>query len=146
MGFHTFNLIAHSIDANDQLSNIASNSFKVIVVLEAKEEKVLLDGLLTKILSAINIDISKDVCLIKTPERSHSLNIINVIKDLKIEKVICFGVQPKDLTLNFASTLYKPIQIGELTFLFADTLSTLDKDAARKKALWANLQKIFLKA
>ena len=146
MGFHTFNLIAHSIEAIDQVSNTASNSFKVMVVLEAQEDKVLLDRLLKKILAAINIDLAKDVCLLKAPEHSQSLNIINTIKDLKIEKVICFGVQPKDLTLNFATSLYKPMTIGELTFLFADTLSTLDKDANRKKALWVNLQQIFLNA
>ena len=146
MGFHTFKLIAHSIDAIEQLSNSTSNSFKVMVVLEAEEEEVLLDGLLTKILAAINIDLSKDVCLVKTPERSHSINILNAVKDLKIDKVISFGVQPKDLTLNFEATLYKPFLVGHLTFLFADNLATLEKDANRKKALWVNLQQIFLKA
>lgn len=144
MGFHTFNLIAHSLEASDLINQNTSNSFKVMVVLEAQEDKDLLDGLLNKILAAIKIDLTEDVCLIKTPEPSHKLNILKSIKDLKIKKVLCFGLQPKDLTLNFSTTLYKPMQVGDMTFLFADALSTLDKEPDRKKALWNNLQEIFL--
>lgn len=146
MGFHTFNLIAHSLSASDQIDSISSNSFKVMVVLEAKEDNDLLDGLLKKILSAINIDLSKDVCLVKAPDQIHHLNILKSIKDLGINKVLCFGLQPKDLTLNFSTTYYKPMHVGDLTFLFSDALSILNQDPARKKALWVNLQEIFLTA
>ncbi len=145
MGFHTFNLIAQSIQANEQLSHPTNHLFKVMVVLKAQEDKSLLDGLLAKILAAIHIDISKDVCLVKTAEPYHPINIINTIKDLNIDKVICFGVQPKDVALNFTNALYQPMHVGGLTFVFADTLSTLNKDANKKKALWGNLQQIFLK-
>ncbi len=144
MAFHTFNLIAHSLDAIDQITDNTSNSFKVMVVLGAEEDKDLLDGLLKKILSAIKIDMSNDVCLVKKTESPTRLNILSAIKDLEIKKVLCFGLQPLDLTLNISASFYKPLQVGAHTFLFADSLSILDTDPARKKALWNNLQQIFL--
>ncbi len=146
MGFYTFNLIAHSLESREQIKSNSSNSVKLMVVLEEQEDNDLLDGLLKKILSAINIDLSSDVCLVKSSKHLPSLNIIKSIKDLRINKVISFGLNPKDLALNFTNVLYEPIHIGDLTFLFADTLGVLNNDPGKKKALWLNLQQIFLLA
>jgi len=146
MSFNTFNLIAHSQEVHKQTMDKPSNSFKVMVVLEAQEDNDLLDGLLSKILAAIKIDLSKDVCLVKKEDLHTSLNILKVIKDLGINKVLSFGLKPKELNLNFSSKFYKPVYSGELSFLFVDSLSILNKDSARKKALWDNLQNLFLNA
>ena len=144
MGFHTFKLIAHSIDAIEQLSNSTSNSFKVMVVLEAEEEEVLLDGLLTNILAAIKIDLKKEVCLIKVKSSNQKFNIYKALKDLKVDKVICFGLAPNSLMLNFDSSFYQPIVQSGNTFLFVDSLASIENNKDYKKLLWNNLQSIFL--
>lgn len=142
MGFHTFNLIAdfQDITVLDKLTSSAA--IKVIVVLQEQEKTELIDGLLKKILSAIHIDLAEDVQLVKASTTT-SINILKPLKDLEIDKVLCFGIEPHNLAFNFSPTLYKPIHIENRTFLFVDSLSKIEADQNRKKMLWSNLQTIF---
>ena len=144
MSFHSFNLIAPFEESIDSFAKIQSNPIRLIVVLIEGEDKVLLDGLFTNILAAIKIDLKKEVCLIKVKSSNQKFNIYKALKDLKVDKVICFGLAPNSLMLNFDSSFYQPVVQSGNTFLFVDSLASIENNKDYKKLLWNNLQSIFL--
>jgi len=98
MPFDTFDLISHFSEESIENPFSAGNPPKVLLVLSQTEDKDLLNTFLPKILQAVKIDMKKESLSIV---HSHQvLNILDLIKDSKIENVISFGVSPKDLSLN----------------------------------------------
>jgi len=142
MSFHTFDLIAHNSDPSFIQKGEESNHVKIIVVLSEQEDKDLIEGLLKNILNAVNIDITSEVHILEIA--SIAINILDTIKDLGIEKILCFGTTPKALSLNLNAQLYHPVHISAKTFLFAESLAFIEANKGRKKLLWDNLQSIFL--
>ena len=70
-------------------------------------------------------------------------------KSQKISHAFFFGMQPKQVGLNGAIPLYHPIQLNNITFIFADELSAIytERQEGGKKmsgALWNVLKSLFL--
>jgi len=141
MPFHTFDLLAHDTTPLFIHKTDASSPVKIIVVLSVQDDEGLIEGLLKNILKAVKIDIDNEVHIIQVSDIS--INILDLIKDLKLEKILCFGANPSMLSMNLNPQLYHPMHIADTTFLFAESLSYIEAHKDRKKILWDNLQSIF---
>lgn len=143
-GFLDFQLFL----ANDQIPEVISNNqskiFNSLVVFESETEDEVLENLLTKILTAVNLEIKKDVCLLSlTAENAFSF--VRIKTKSNIEKVILFGVPPIKLGINLDLKLYQPILFQDCLFLLAHSLQVINADKSKKLQLWNCLQEIYLK-
>jgi len=110
----------------------------VLYVQDLEENRTLLE----KILTAIKLDIDKDVTIIPIKE-NESINISKVINGAT-KKVLSFGLGPKKLGLNasFAANYLYPTESFFVMLTYG--LGKLELDKEKKKALWMALQGAFV--
>ena len=129
-------------NASEQPS-ITGNGNTLIVMYATENEESNL-SFLSKILSAVKLDLSKDVSLIKATPKDR-LSFISLKTNSTIEKVILFGIQPKHLGINIDLKAYTPTAFQDCVFLLTHDLGAIESDTNKKKALWSCLQEIYLK-
>jgi len=101
-----------------------------------------MEEFLSKILSAVKLDLKKDVLVLeKTPNNNFSYGGLQ--KAVGIQKAIFFGITPSMIGLQVNHQKYQAFSINGCTFLFGDTLSQINKNQSLKKALWVALQGMF---
>ncbi len=127
---------------NDNIGIIYNNDVRQTLILINKPDETHLD-FLSKILGAIQYDITKDVLLIAIEQKTQ-INLTSILKNVDISKVILFDIAPNDVGLNCRLPNYFPLEINERSFLLADSLSQISKNKVKKKDLWIALQKMFL--
>ncbi len=127
-----------------QIEKDQSNQSKSLVVYHADNGEDGLQDFLTNILTAVKLDTSKDVSIVKVTDKT-GISFIRAKTITTIEKMIIFGIAPNQLGINLDIRKYVPLDFQGCTFLYADTLSEVKNDVNKKKALWASLQEIYLK-
>ena len=128
-------------NAEKILSDCQGNSASAIFIGFLKEDEAKLD-FLTKILSAVKLNLNTDVCyLIKTKENDFSFSTLNV--DNRFDKAIFFGIPPQKVGLQINYLKYRLFKISNCQYLFADDLSTIAQNQQKKKLLWQALQVLF---
>lgn len=101
------------------------------------------DGFLRKIFAAAQINLEQDALLASVPPGT-PLSILPTLKAKQPAQVLVFGLSPKMLGLTLNVPVYQPFDFYGATFLFAEKLSLLEPDKARKAQLWRALQTLFL--
>jgi hypothetical protein len=142
--FLDFKIFATSDQDFEQIVPNQSQSFTTLVVYESDERQEDLDTFLTNILAAAKLDLSKDVCILKTTTET-AFSFIRLKTKVPIEKVIIFGISPKNIGINLDLKLYKPMVFQNSIFLLADKLTLIHSDVNKKRELWNCLQEIYLK-
>ena len=127
---------------NDNIGIIYDNDIRQTLILINKPDEIHLD-FLSKILGAIQYDITKDVLLIAIEQKTQ-INLTSILKNVDISKIIVFDIAPNDIGLNCRLPNYFPLEINERSFLLVDSLSQISKNKVKKKDLWIALQKMFL--
>ncbi|TNE55865.1 MAG: hypothetical protein EP344_13050 [Bacteroidetes bacterium] len=100
-------------------------------------------GFLEKILAAAGLNLEKDTLFAEIPEQK-PFSFLSVIREKQAERVLVFGVPPKQLGLQTNTRLYQPFSFYGVSFLFADALSVLAQNKTLKSQLWQALQLMFL--
>jgi hypothetical protein len=126
---------------NEKLSG---NNGKHILIVTSEDDDVEMVAFLEKILTAVKIQIEADCLILRGMDSSDFPSFSNIVKDHMIEKIIVFGFKPSDLGLVFQTPQYFITEILDYKFLFVDNLSSIFKQVEKKKALWDNLQLLFL--
>ncbi len=102
-----------------------------------------LEILLKNILSAVKLDIDKDIALLKTtPFERYSFNDIK--QRLAIKDLLFFGIPPSNFGLNHAVKPYQPLKTDNLRLVLFDSLEKVSGDVKKKKALWGCLKELYL--
>lgn len=138
LGFDVYNIN----NPNDNIDIIYNNDISNTIIFIKSSDKDHLD-FLTKILGAIQFDITKDIVLIEKLN-TEKISLINIIKKYNINKIILFNIPQKDLGLSFQLPNYRPLKVNNSTFLLADSLNQISKNKVKKKELWTALQQMFL--
>lgn len=116
---------------------------RILALVSADGQMAAEDAeLLTKILSAVNIDLTRDALVCTLPLES-GLKIFPVNNDQFPEKVLIFGPTPAQLGLKISIRLYEPFTFYRAAWLFSETLHTLQPDKDRKARLWKALKQVF---
>lgn len=114
----------------------------MIVYLVENDPKVDL-AFLTKVMSAVKIDLDQDAHLIELTGDQH-LSFAEMRSFSEFEKMIVFGKMPKEFGIHLAISKYTPLVRDGLTFLFADSLQDIANDKVLKGTLWSALKQVFL--
>ncbi|MFK7981267.1 MAG: hypothetical protein AB8G86_14875 [Saprospiraceae bacterium] len=138
--FLDFKIIAVTDTKNiiDQCNGNAQNG--IFICYPATDESMV--EFLAKILSAVKLDLKKDVFLLtKTADNNFSFS--GFAKEIGIQKAIFFGTIPQTIGLQINCPKYKPFALNDTLFLFADELIKISANQQLKKLLWNALKEVF---
>jgi hypothetical protein len=124
----------------------AEGSFarKALILVQAEPEFAGNRDFLTKVLSAVQLDLERDA-LLATATPGTALRLMPDLRKNQTEYVLVFGIPPAQLGLNIETSLYRTVFFYGIHWLFADKLSALEPDRAKKGLLWTALKQLFLK-
>ena len=71
------------------------------------------------------------------------LKLPQIIENKNIDKIIVFGIHPKNLCLNTVFSKYNISHIRDYDVLFADKLVEIQESKELKKNLWICLKDLF---
>ncbi len=127
----------------DKLNFIYENNSKNTLIIIKNANTTNLE-FLSKILTAIKFDIENDIILLEVPD-NHQINFAELKKGIttNIETVVLFGINPKQLDLQFKLPNYYKLSVNQINYLGAEDLSTIANNNSKKKELWAALQILF---
>ncbi len=138
--FLDFKIIALT-DTKNITNQCSGNAEKGIFICYSTTDESMVD-FLAKILSAVKLDLNKDVLVLsKTMDNNFSFS--GLAKELSIQKAIFFGIAPQTIGLQINCPKYKPFELNDCLFLFADELTTISASQQLKKSLWMALKEVF---
>ncbi len=115
---------------------------RVLIILFEDDPGAVADPLfLSRIMAAVGIDLDAHCFLTK---KGKGVRIFPTRNDMKPEKVLVFGPDPADLGLSIRIPLYQPAAFYGCTWLFSESLHTLQPDKNRKTLLWQALKGVFV--
>jgi len=128
-------------DTNTILSACTGSPEKGIFLSYQETDKSM-EPFLSKILSAVKLDLQADVLTLeKTVDNDFSFSALS--KAQSIDKALFFGIPPKAVGLQVNVQKYQPLTINGCLFLFADDLKSISEKQELKRALWGALKAIF---
>ena len=100
-------------------------------------------GLLTKLIeNGLKLK-SENFFFVDINEQKERFTVLK--KSIEIQKCFLFGVQEKEVGINFDIRLYHLTKVAGVDFLKADAPEILEKDKNLKNKLWTQLQISFNK-
>jgi hypothetical protein len=118
-----------------------SGKKKLLLLLNSYPLKEDEKQLLQKMMDAIGFHYDEDVF------RLHLISDKNLdlsYFDLDYNNMISFGVKAEKINLYIPNQPYRPVVFDTMWALFADELSSLKNDPAKKQQLWSSLKIRFL--
>ena len=97
--------------------------------------------LLGKILGAVKLDLSS-VDIIELV-KSQDIDLSQIFVQKSVNQVITFGVNLSALSLNVSLNPYQILEKEGIKFIYSDSLSDIQNDIPKKKALWGSLKGMF---
>ena len=95
---------------------------------------------LNQILNAIKYNLEDSCMLALTNDQSISIN--SYVHQHDIQRVISFGVSPKDIGLQINASAYRLIEMEALKLVFSHKISDLNGDKQKKIKLWNTIQEL----
>ncbi|MDG1101068.1 MAG: hypothetical protein P8N29_07680 [Saprospiraceae bacterium] len=93
---------------------------------------------LSQILNAIKYNL-EDSCMLVLGD-AQLISINSYVRQYAIQKVISFGISPKDIGLQINPSAYRLIEMEALKLVFSHKISSLNSDKQKKIKLWNTLQ------
>ncbi len=132
------------ISPHDLLNSAKGENKKgLIIIYLAEDDETEHLTLLQNILKAIQYDLNQDALLLSLTAKSR-LRFIDILKDVTAKDIIVFGIQAKQLGLNWQHKAYQLVQFDNKRYLFGHPLSEIQHDKQKKGALWQALKGMFL--
>ncbi len=119
------------------------NPTKVVILFKHQQKELPTEehALLSKILTAVQIDIQQVILL---NIHHTSLTTFSYIqRALQPNHLICFGIHHHHIGLNIAINAYQLRYFLNCKILLANSLDQISKDNRQKRMLWTSLQKMF---
>ena len=99
---------------------------------------------LEKIMASVQVDLNKDAFTVPTAGKE-KFRFSSLDHRMRFANAIFFGLLPAQVGLNLNVQKYQPITFKDHTFLFADSLETIQNQPEFKRPLWEALKKMFVK-
>ena len=121
---------------NSALIELSGDNQKgIAIVYPLSTSKSDLELLNTIISKAIECDPDKDVLKVSLKSGS-KLNWFQILNSYKIANVLCFGINPRSLSLNFDFRYNELINFHNIEYIFSNDLGEIAEDQHLKKTLW----------
>lgn len=116
---------------------------------QAKQQVIILltslnptdSELLGKILGAVKLDVQSVDIIELTKNKDTDLSQILIQKF--VNQVITFGINLSELNLDVSLIPYQILEREGIKFIYSDSLSDIQNDIPKKKALWGSLKEMF---
>lgn len=132
------NIFAHKINEKRQSDLIEQVKDKAVLIFCNTELSETESDLLTKILGAIQYDLTKDALIVSLEEKDQ-VHVAPLLVE-SIQLVVAFGCAPAQLQTHIADQKYKAQHLLSRKFIFSDPLAALLENKTLKMALWNALK------
>lgn len=138
----TKNLVYQAAEA--ALPEKVSGQFakQVLVVLPAAENLEAHKTLLSKILSAVQLDFEQDVFSVEVLA-GEAFSLSQAVAAKLPRRVLVFGFEPEQVGFSLQINFYQSFDWAGVEYLFSENLDLLENDRERKGKLWAALKAMF---
>lgn len=133
-----------SLQNDDILGKVTGENLRNVLVALHPVPDDGLKGFLAKILSAVEIDIDKDIALLNL-DSSLPISLVPAAKSLDAKVLLVFGLNAHSCGMNLNLKPYQPLEHLGIQILLCDQLSELATNQQLKRQLWSALQQIFFK-
>lgn len=123
-----------------ELTFLGGNKRQILILVNHPDVPYLPDGeltFLTNILSACKLGIA-DVAIVNLQKTDKGQ-----LSDLPSRDIILFGLTPPDIDLPINFPPFRLQQFNSRTYLYALTLTEVERDKALKMQLWNSLKNLF---
>lgn len=98
--------------------------------------------LLGKILGAVKLDLqSVDVIEL---DKNQDINLSQIFTQKSVNQVVIFGIDSLKVNLDINLTPYQILEKQGVKFIYSDSLTDIQNDIPKKKALWGSLKEMFV--
>jgi DNA polymerase III psi subunit len=97
--------------------------------------------LLGKILGAVKLDL-QSVDIIEL-DKSQEVNLSQIFTQKSINQLITFGIDLSKISLDIKLNPYQILEKQDIKFIYSDSLTDIQNDIPKKKALWGSLKEMF---
>ena len=112
---------------------------KVIVVLNSLNPTD--SELLGKILGAVKLDLlSVDIIEVA---KNETVDLSEIFAQNFVNQIVTFGINLSELNLDVSLIPYQIFEKQGIKFIYSDSLSDIQNDIPKKKALWGSLKGMF---
>ena len=126
------------------LANAKGGFARQVAVLVLEEPSAISNrDFLDKVLTAAQLSLANDTFLAEIPA-GELRAIAPDLMEYQPKQVLVFGLSAAQLGLSFEVQAYQPMAFYGCKWLFADNLSALESDKAKKTQLWTALKQMFL--
>ena len=97
--------------------------------------------LLGKILGAVKLNL-QSVDTIEL-DKNQAVNLSQIFIQKSVNQLITFGIDLSKVNLDIKLTSYQILEKQGIKFIYSDSLSNIQNDIPKKKALWGSLKEMF---
>jgi DNA polymerase III psi subunit len=98
--------------------------------------------LLGKILGAVKLDL-QSVDIIEL-DKNQAVDLSQIFTQKSVNQLITFGIDLSKVSLDVKLTPYQILEKQGIKFIYSDSLSDIQNDIPKKKALWGSLKEMFM--
>jgi len=137
-------LFVNNIETHGQTTLITEKNYyqpkqKAIILLNSLNPAD--SELLGKILGAVKLDLSS-VDIIELA-KNKSIDLSQIFTQNSVDQLITFGVNLSEINIDIFLTPYQIFEKQGIKFIYSDSLSDIQHDIPKKKALWGSLKAMF---
>jgi DNA polymerase III psi subunit len=97
--------------------------------------------LLGKILGAVKLDL-QSVDIIEL-DKNQGINLSQIFTQKSVNQIITFGIDLTNVSLDVNLSPYQILEKQGIKFIYSDSLTSIQNDIPKKKALWGSLKEMF---
>ncbi len=127
-----------------EIKLLGSNKNDCLILVEYPESEYAPENLLDflrKIAGALKLNFDETALVNNAGLENSSLTVLE--RYITFNKVICFGIHPKKLSLHINVQPYTLHKFKEKQFVFSEKLEAIHQDTMKKGQLWNALQHMF---
>lgn len=135
---------------NTANGNEADNQEKTIQYYQPKQKVVILvnslnptnSELLGKILGAVKLNL-QSVDIVEL-DKNQQVNLSQIFTQKSVNQLITFGIDLLKVNLDIKLLPYQILENQGIKFIYSDSLTDIQNDIPKKKALWGSLKEMFV--
>jgi DNA polymerase III psi subunit len=97
--------------------------------------------LLGKILGAVKLDL-QSVDIIEL-DKTQEVNLSQIFTQKSVNQLITFGIDLSEVGIDIKLKPYQILENQGIKFIYSDSLTNIQNDIPKKKALWGSLKEMF---
>jgi uncharacterized protein involved in copper resistance len=136
-----FSFPVYQLHEDSHLASVPAEINDLVIVADKEDSKQELENQILKIARSVGKD--QDTTTIFYLAQNQGLDTQSLLGSGRKLLIISFGIQGKRLGVQMENVKYDLLKFGDATFLFADTVESLQRDVDKKRRLWAALKMYF---